>query len=167
MPEQNVNAVPITESSSRPRHPYAMAALVLTLGIAGTSLFLTNRDLLPLQRFYLLKYALAATNLRPTGNFTFAEVFDHGQLTLAVPEDVATDDNNHLVLSQAATDRGRGPLYFTPRIVATDYFYNLLHDYVFHRQSPADLLDSTRHLTVNALLIFLVAGLFLDWQRWH
>ena len=81
MPEQNVNAVPITESSSRPRHPYALAALVLSLATAGISLFLTNRDLLPLQRFYLLKYGLAATHLRPTGKFTFAEVVDHAQLT--------------------------------------------------------------------------------------
>jgi hypothetical protein len=164
MPEQNVNAVPITESSSRPRHPYAMAALVLTLATAGISLFLTNRDLLPLQRFYLLKYGLAATHLRPTGKFTFAEVVDHAQLTLAVPQDVA-DDNNHLVLSQAAASRGRGPLYFTPRIVTTDYFYDLLRTYVYQGQSPADLLDPTAHLSLTALLLFGFAGIFLDWSN--
>src|ERR1700720_3622417 len=104
MPEQNVNAIPITESTNRLRHRCALAALFLILATTAASLLLTRQGLLPLQRFYLLKYAWAATRHNPTGQFTFAEVFDHGQVTLAVPPDVAELDNR-LVLSQAAVDR--------------------------------------------------------------
>src|SRR5471030_1802726 len=153
MPEQNVNAVPITESSNRLRHRYAVAALFLFLATTGASLLLTRHGLLPLQRFYLLRYASAATHLRPTGQFTFAEVFDHGQLTLAVPPDVA-ELNNRLVLSQAAVDRGRGPLYFTPRTVATDYFYQLLRTYIYQGQTASEVLDLAQHLSLAALAFF-------------
>jgi len=163
MPEQNVNPIPITENSNRLRHRYALAAFFLILATTAASLFLARQELMPLQRFYLLKYAWASTHLRPTGQFTFAEVFDHGQLTLAVPPDVAELDNR-LVLSQAAVDRSRGPLYFTPRTVATDYFYQLIRTYIYQGQTASEVLDLAQQLSLAALAFFGLGGLYLDWS---
>ena len=163
MPEQNVNPVPITESSTRFHHQFTVAALFLVFATVSGVLLVTIHGLAPLQRYYLGRYAWACAGFQKSQRATFVEIQAQGRIALALPPDVA-ELKGHLVLSQAAADRQRGPLYFTPRTVPTEYFAQLLRQNIYDGQSPTDILGSAATSAAALFIVFLFGGLYLDWS---
>jgi hypothetical protein len=161
MPEQNVNAIPITETSTTFHYRFTVTGLFLFVLIAAASVFVTVNGLSPLQRYYLPSYVWASADMQKNSRPAFVEVIDRERVALALPADVAELDGR-LVLSQAAADRNRGPLRFTPRTVPTPYFVRLLGDYIYGGRSAGTLLATVKVVSIPAFLLCLVGGLCLD-----
>ena len=164
MPEQNVNPVPITESSTRFHHQFTVAALFLVFATVLGVLLFTIHGLAPLQRYYLERIPGHAQVSRRVNARRSWKSRHRGVSPLALPPDVA-ELKGRLVLSQAAADHQRGPLYFTPRAVPTEYFAQLLRQNIYDGQSPMDILGTAATSAAALFIVFLFGGLYLDWTN--